>query len=64
VEGERVPQDMEQAARLFRQAADQGHPDAKFYLGLCYYRGEGVLQDKAQAVRLFLQAAGQGHADA
>jgi TPR repeat protein len=57
-----VPQDKTQAARLFRQAAEQGFADAQINLGLCYEEGEGVPQDKAQAARLFRQAADQGNA--
>jgi TPR repeat protein len=64
-----VSQDKVQAARLFRQAADQGHANAQCCLGICYKEGggvpqEGVPQDKAQAARLYRQAADQGHAKA
>jgi TPR repeat protein len=56
--------DKAQAARLVRQAADQGDANAQYSLCGCYARGEGVQQDKAQAARLFRQAADQGFARA
>ena len=31
--------------RWFRQAAEQGHAQAQFNLGVMYYNGEGVPQD-------------------
>jgi TPR repeat protein len=59
-----VPQDKVQAARLFRQAADQGDAGAQCNLGFCFEKGEGVPQDKAKAARLYRQAAKQGDAGA
>jgi hypothetical protein len=51
-------------ARLYRQAADQGHAKAQCNLAACYRDGDGVRQDKAQAARLYRQAAEQGLAKA
>ena len=45
-------------------AADQGHADAQYNLGLMYANGEGVVEDDAEAVRWYRLAADQGHADA
>jgi TPR repeat protein len=45
--GHGVPQDMVQAARLYRLATDQGHAEAQFNLAICYDKGEGVPQDMA-----------------
>ena len=33
------------APHLFRQAAEQGHADAQYALGLMYANGSGVLKD-------------------
>ena len=59
-----VPQDYAQAAAWFRRAADQGHANAQYNLGLMYGAGEGVPQDYAQAVTWYRQAAEQGRANA
>ena len=50
--------------RWFRLAADQGHADAQFELGVMYYAGVGVPQDEAEAVRWYRFAADQGNASA
>ena len=47
--------------RWFRLAADQGHLEAQYNLGLRYARGEGVLQDQVEAARWYRLAAEQGH---
>jgi TPR repeat protein len=41
-----------EAARLYRRAADKGHPIAAGYLGHLYYWGEGVKKDEARAREL------------
>ena len=46
------------------KAAEQGHADAQYDLGCCYYNGEGVPRDMAKAVEWFRKAAEQGYADA
>lgn len=53
-----------EAVRWFRKAADQGHAEAQFNLGNCYYNGEGVALDRAEAVRWLRKAADQGHDEA
>jgi TPR repeat protein len=50
------------AARLYGQAAGQGHVLAQCNLGLCCIVGEGVKADQAQVARLFGQAAERGDA--
>jgi TPR repeat protein len=60
--GEGVEQDLEEAVRLYRLAADRGHADAQKNLGNGYYNGEGVEQDYTEAVRFYRLAADQGHA--
>ena len=62
--GEGVPQDYAEAARWYRQAAEQGHADAQLNLGIMYDNGQGVPQDDVEAVRWYRQAAEQGHAGA
>jgi anti-anti-sigma regulatory factor len=51
-----------QALALFEQAAQQGHVEAKFYLGLSYAHGYGVDKDHVTAVYWLRQAAEQAHA--
>jgi hypothetical protein len=51
-----------EAYRLFRLAADQGHPRGLNALGSLYMRGRGVTKDEAEAVRLYQLAARQGFA--
>ena len=60
--GQGVPQDYRQAAKLFRLAADQGHADAQGRLGAMYYQGRGIYQDYHQAAKWYRSAANQGHA--
>jgi TPR repeat protein len=48
-----VPQDKARAARLYKQAADQGHANAQYNLGVCYERSKGVRYDTGEAVALY-----------
>jgi TPR repeat protein len=59
--GNGVLQDKVQAARLYQQAADQGHAIAQFNLGMCYEHGKGVRYDIGEAVALYLLAIAGGH---
>ena len=52
------------AAANARKAADQGHAEAQFNLGLMYANGDGVAQNYAEAVKWFRKAADQGLAGA
>jgi hypothetical protein len=45
-------------------AADQGHAEAQYNLGVMYYKGQGVPQDYAEAVKWYRLAADQGYAEA
>jgi hypothetical protein len=58
--GEGVAKDREEAVRLIRLAADQGHADAQVKLGEMFEYGEGVAKDGAEAIRLYHLAAEQG----
>ena len=60
--GEGVSQDLQEAAKWYRKAADQGYAYAQVSLGLMYYNGEGVLENKGEAVKWYRKAAGQGFA--
>jgi TPR repeat protein len=62
--GEGVPQDLAEAARWYRAAADQDHASAQNNLGLMYDYGEGVEENAAEAVRWYRRAAEQEHAGA
>jgi TPR repeat protein len=45
-------------------AAEQGHAEAQYELGLIYEFGHGVKKDIPQAVKWYRKAAEQGHAKA
>jgi hypothetical protein len=62
--GEGMPQSDVEAARWFRLAAEDGHPDAQYDLGVMYATGQGVPLDQAEATRWFRLAADQDNADA
>jgi TPR repeat protein len=55
-----VPQDYAEAEMWYRKAAEQGHAEAKFNLGIMYYNGRGVLQDYVEAAKWYHEAAEQG----
>lgn len=54
------PPDMEEAVRLFRAAANEGHVQAQNNLGSMYENGEGVAQDYQQARQWYEKAAAEG----
>ncbi|KAJ1622092.1 hypothetical protein T492DRAFT_913713 [Pavlovales sp. CCMP2436] len=62
--GKGVPQNDDEAARLYRRAAEQGHPLGQYNLAQHHAQGIGVPQDDAEAARLFRLAAEQGNAAA
>jgi TPR repeat protein len=51
------------AVEWWRKAADQGHADAQYLIGLCYHE-KGTTIDKVSSVEWFSKAADQGHAKA
>lgn len=53
----------EEAVEWFRKAAEAGHKDAQYELGMCYLRGEGVPKDDYTAYTWFKEAGRKGHAD-
>ena len=58
-------EDLEQAARWYRAAADQGHADAQYNLGLMTLRGQGGLKmDRSEAFVWWGRAVMQNHLQA
>lgn len=55
---------MEEAVKLYRQAADRGNADAQYNLGVSYEKGEGVSKNLLEAVKWYRMAAEQGKASA
>lgn len=53
--------EMASAARLFKEAAEQGNRRAQYQLGLLYARGDGVNQDFVKAHQWLHKSAMQGH---
>ena len=46
--------------KWYQLAADQGHADAQYSLGVSYETGKGVAEDNAEAVKWYQRAAEQG----
>ncbi|WP_295388321.1 tetratricopeptide repeat protein, partial [Thiolapillus sp.] len=63
-EGQGVRQDLKEAVKWYRRAAEQGYALAQYNLGVIYNNGQGVQQDKKEAVKWFRKAAEQGYASA
>ena len=62
--GQVVPEDLELACLLYRQAADSEIVDAQYALALCYLGGRGVQHDPIESVGLLNRAASAGHVEA
>jgi TPR repeat protein len=62
--GRGVKLDMEEAARWYLAAAEQGHGMAAYTLGFAYWRSRGVDNDLVQAYRWFSVAADRDVGDA
>jgi TPR repeat protein len=58
--GIETPRDYEEAAKWYRRAADQGHPEAQFRLGSMYYLGQGVPKSIVLSEMWFILSAVQG----
>ena len=63
-EGNGLAQDYGKAFQWFTRAAEQNHPEAQDYVGLCCEFGYGTAQDERQAVEWYERSAGQGYANA
>jgi len=57
-------QNFEEAAKLFRQAAERGLPRAQRSLGELYQSGQGVDKDEVEAAKWYRKAADKGDAKA
>jgi len=55
-----------EAMRCYKQAAESGHAQSQYTLGLLYKKGKGFADENnpVESVRWFAKAAEQGHADA
>ncbi|MBQ4411314.1 MAG: sel1 repeat family protein [Candidatus Methanomethylophilus sp.] len=62
--GKGTPKDSAKAAHWYSKAAENGHPDAMYNLGLLLMEGDGIGQDYKQAMELFGRAAELGVEDA
>ncbi|MNN86964.1 Localization factor PodJL [compost metagenome] len=62
--GEGVALDMDQAATWCCKAAEQGHVNAQYSLGLMYARGEGLAQNFKEAYIWLFVAVANGATDA
>ena len=58
------PKDYKKAAECFRRAAEQGHVNAQYNIGIMYVRGKGVNQDYEEALKWLHKAAEQGNVNA
>ncbi|KAL7534840.1 hypothetical protein ACHAXR_008654 [Thalassiosira sp. AJA248-18] len=56
-----IPIDVYAAFEWFKAAAENGHVDSKFELGLCYELGCGVSQSDEEALEWYTKAANAGH---
>ena len=63
-EGWGVPQDLDKALELYRQAAGRGLAKAMNCLGECYWRGEGVEPNLQTALEWFEKGAAGGNPEA
>ncbi len=56
-----MPQDLREAGKWLRKAAEQGHADSQYILGLMYALGKGMPDDYVEAYVWWNLAAAQGH---
>lgn len=63
--GERIvlEKDLNEAARLFKEAANLSHTKSLYEYGLCLLHGDGVSKDVEEAKKQFKRAAALDHAD-
>lgn len=59
--GDGVPKDYTEAAKWYREAADQGHAISQYMLGIMHDQGDGMLPDYIEAVAWYRKAAENGH---
>jgi TPR repeat protein len=61
---EEIPRNVELGAEWFLKSAKQGHTEAQFATGRCYFYGRGVPRDKVLGVEWYHQAALKDHKQA
>lgn len=54
----------ERAMKLFRPLAEQGDPQAQYYLGRMYEKGQGVAKDNEKLAQWYRRSADNGYAKA
>ena len=59
-----ISKDLQKAAKWYRLAAEQDHPEAQFNLGGMYYQGLNFPKNYQKAAKWYRLAAKQGHASA
>ena len=57
-----VERDFSEGIKWYRKAAEQGHAQAQYNLGVLCERGEGVEKNLSEAFKCYLKAAKQGYA--
>ena len=57
-------EELKEAVKWFRKAAEMGNADAMFQLGIAHASGRGVIQDFKEAGKWFRKAAELGDTDA
>ena len=58
------PPNYRAAVKMFTGAAQKGHADAQWNLGVFYHNGYGVEKNLAEAIKWWRMAAEQGHSEA
>jgi TPR repeat protein len=61
VNGQGVAQNNVEAVKWFRRAAESGHAEAEYNLGLMLMNGQGVTKDSAEALKWYRRSAEQGY---
>lgn len=56
--------DYDKALTIFHLSAERNHPEAQYWIGICYTNGFGVAQDSKQAFEWYKKAANQGNTEA
>lgn len=56
--------DKDRMVWMLKTATGKGHPNAAYYLGLCFRNGFGVVKDEAEAKTYFAKASEAGVVDA
>ena len=59
--GEGTQINIEKAIYWFKKAAEQGHSEAQYHLGLMYRNGRGTPVDFQEAIRWLHRSAEQDH---